>query len=446
MGFIVPSLARIYQKQQLTPVIVEFADSSAYSSGILDLMNLTDIASLNLLGGPAGVREALLPRDRLLARFQNPLVTFKKLAGFNMVALPLGMRGIEEVAQWNGTRIYPDKVQSILQYSVMPPEGVFQTPKGLNFTTLSWVKKMLGVDFATQNGWTGQGITVTVPDTGGRTSHPMTRQMAYYSVMKDKGQYIDKNGHGMWTCSAVGGAKVTEPTYNLELEGMAPYCTLIGIKCLGFVVGIGFESDIIQAIEYSLTRGADIISMSLGSEGTPDSPEENAQCVVIKKARDEGVIFCVAAGNSGPNAETINTPGCSPDVFTVGAWNELSGNLADFSSRGPVTWADASTLIKPDVIAPGVNIYAACLGILDRQGDDTTNRYAILSGTSMATPIVAGLLACVKQYYKESYNKNLTLDLLQTICQAKGSVKDPYQGWGLINFDWFRSYALENWA
>src|SRR3972149_10407397 len=102
MGFIVPSLARIYQKQQLTPGIVEFADSSAYSSGILDLMNLTDIASLNLLGGPAGVREALLPRDRLLARFQNPLVTFKKLAGFNMVALPLGMRGIEEVAQWNG--------------------------------------------------------------------------------------------------------------------------------------------------------------------------------------------------------------------------------------------------------------------------------------------------------------------------------------------------------
>ncbi len=130
----------------------------------------------------------------------------------------------------------------------------------------------------------------------------------------------------------------------------------------------------------------------------------------------------------------------------MGAWDELAGNVADFSSRGPVTWADSSTLIKPDVISPGVNIYSGCLGVLDPVGDGIENRYAILSGTSMATPHVAGLLACVKQYYKKTYSKTLTLDLIKTICEIQGQPKDNYQGWGLMNFKWFKDYALANWA
>ncbi|MBA4386163.1 MAG: hypothetical protein C0410_15620 [Anaerolinea sp.] len=446
MGIIIPALARIYQNRLLNPVIVEFPDATSYAKRIQDLANLTDVGSLNLFGGPAGAREVQLPRDRLLARFQNPLLAFKLISGFNMAALPLDRFGIEEAAQWTGTKIYPDQIQNILQFNVMPPEGVFKTRGGLNFTTTVWTKKMLGLDVANRAGWSGEGITVTVPDTGGRTTHQQTRNMEYHSVMKDKGQFIDKNGHGEWCCSAVGGSKVVEPTYNVEMEGMAPSCKLIGIKCLGFIIGIGFQSDIIQAIEMSMNRKADIVSMSLGSEGVPDSPEEDAECVAIKKARNQGLTFCVAAGNSGPADKTINTPGCSPDVLTVGAWDELAGNMAEFSSRGPVVWADQSTLIKPDVVAPGVNIYSGCVGILDIQGDRMINKYAILSGTSMATPQVAGLLACVKQYYKKNYNRTLTLDLVKTICEAKGQVKDNYQGWGLIHFEWFRQYALENWA
>lgn len=446
MGIIVNALARIYQSRLLNPVIVEFPDATTFSKRIQDLANLTDTSSLNLFGGPAGLREAPFPRDRLLARFQNPLVTFKLIQSLNMAALPLDRRSIDEVAQWTGIKIYPDTLQSILQFSVMPPEGIYQTKKGVNFTTTSWTKKMLGLDQANRIGWTGEGMVVTVPDTGGRTTHPQTRNMEYHSTMKDKGQFIDKNGHGQWCASTIGGSKVVEPTYNVEMEGMAPNCKLIGIKCLGFIMGIGFESDIIQAIDMSINRQADIVSMSLGSEGVPDSPDDDAECVAIKKARNLGLIFCVAAGNSGPNGQTINTPGCSPDVLTVGAWDELAGNVAEFSSRGPVTWADSSTLIKPDVISPGVNIYSGCLGVLDPVGDNMQNKYAILSGTSMATPHVAGLLACVKQYYKKSYNQTLTPDLVKTICEAMGQPKDNYQGWGLANFQWFKDYALANWA
>lgn len=239
------------------------------------------------------------------------------------------------------------------------------------------------------------------------------------------------------------GRRWFDRSLNVEVEGMAPDCRQISIKSLGFVVGVGFESDIIEALQLALERKADVVNMSLGSEEVPPFPEEDPQIVAINKLINAGILVAVANGNSGPDPGTVGTPACAPSVLSVGAYDPLTGLIADFSSRGPVTWTDGTTEIKPDVVAPGVNIYTGCLGLLDPVGDGITNRHASLSGTSMATPHVAGLLACAKQYYR-SLGVELTTDLVKTICATYGApTKSNDYGYGAINWDFFKRYAQE---
>jgi serine protease AprX len=123
----------------------------------------------------------------------------------------------------------------------------------------------------------------------------------------------------------------------------------------------------------------DIASMSLGGRA-PIQP-------VLRRAFDNavgmGVRFAIAAGNSGPWARTIGTPGDQKDITSVGA-TDISDSIANFSSRGPVV-AYGEPYVKPDVSGPGVNITSCWIG-----GNDATRT---ISGTSMATPHVAGLMA-----------------------------------------------------
>ncbi len=100
--------------------------------------------------------------------------------------------------------------------------------------------------------------------------------------------------------------------------------------------------------------------------------------------RDAGIFVVVSTGNDGPNCETVESPLSLYDsVFSVGAIDQ-SGNMADFSSRGPVT-ADGSGRNKPDIIAPGVDILSST----------PEGTYASFGGTSMAGPHVVGAVALI---------------------------------------------------
>ena len=104
----------------------------------------------------------------------------------------------------------------------------------------------------------------------------------------------------------------------------------------------------------------------------------------IQRAVNAGIVVAVAAGNAGPGTCTVGTPGAAPAALTVGAMTDLGPGgfyLASFSSRGPT----ADGRIKPDVVAPGVSVTSAAA--------NTTSGYSIYSGTSMATPFVAGVVA-----------------------------------------------------
>ncbi|MEM2390303.1 MAG: S8 family serine peptidase, partial [Ignisphaera sp.] len=171
-------------------------------------------------------------------------------------------------------------------------------------------------------------------------------------------------------------------------QGVAPKADLIEAKVLN-KYGFGFDSWIINGIEWAVMHGADIISMSLGSSPT-DGTDPLSQAV--NWAYEQGVLVVVAAGNYGEYF-SISAPGAADRALTIGAVDD-NDNLAWFSSRGPTL----DSRVKPEMVAPGVDICSSVPGYL------FGTPYDCWSGTSMSTPHVAGASALAKQFFRKYYS------------------------------------------
>ena len=205
---------------------------------------------------------------------------------------------------------------------------------------------------------------------------------------------MDDHGHGTHCAATAAGDGV--------LKGVAFDADIYAYKVLS-AEGEGDSSGIISAIERTVDPNQDgnfsdhldIISLSLGGPGNPNDPSSKA----IDRAVDIGVVAVVAAGNHGPREESIGSPGTARKAITVGASDKYD-SIARFSSRGPVIWRDSDGnvqyLLKPDIVAPGVGICAAQWedAFLDYGANQCIdNEHVAISGTSMATPHVAGAVA-----------------------------------------------------
>lgn len=263
---------------------------------------------------------------------------------------------------------------------------------------------------------TGKGVTVAVIDTG-VNEHP---DLA--GRVKDGKNYVqvgqpprDDHYHGTHCAGSVAGnGKMGTKT------GVAPDATIYAIKVLG-ANGSGQWSNLWNAIEDSIGK-AKVLSMSLGGTASDDIKKRlQAAC---KNAIAAGVIPVIAAGNSGPNAKTVGSPGDVVEVITVGA-TDTSDKIASFSSRGPVVW-DGKEYVKPDVSAPGVNVVSC---------SNTGSGYKTLSGTSMATPHVAGLVALMVQAKPNIDNEQAKSVLEKTATDLGTPGKDNIFGAGRVNAD-----------
>ncbi|MGW6934230.1 S8 family peptidase [Lentzea sp. NPDC054927] len=239
-------------------------------------------------------------------------------------------------------------------------------------------------------GLTGKDITVAVLDTGVDQSHPdlADREIGErnFTNSPDAG---DHYGHGTHVASIIAG---TGAKSGGKYHGVAPGARILDVKVLGDN-GSGQDSGIIAGMEWAAEQGAQIINMSLGGYDTPEiEPLEEA---VNRLSADKGTLFVIAAGNSGPNARTLGSPGTADAALTVGAVDDQN-QIAEFSSRGPT---QAGTL-KPDLTAPGVGIVAA-LHSDGRIGPPVADGYTSLDGTSMATPHVAGAAALLRQQHPD---------------------------------------------
>jgi len=413
-------LERAMYKRPVTPVIVKTTRMEDVRAEVLQILpvELKDVF------------KSFFPRATAAA--ESALAALKVLPDFSMISFPASTLIIEELAQDRRVdKVYLDRMMT--PHETVPGAGRYydrMTKKV--FTSTLWTKKIIGVDRANAHGYTGKGTSIVIIDTGGTPFHPQTVHLEIHSTMR--GLYTDRNGHGEHVASTAAGKRAMDPILRVECEGMAPDARLISIKSLGYVIGSGKESDVLEALQIAYRLRADVVNMSLGTEEVPPTPDEDPHNEVITKLTEEGIMVVVSAGNSGHEAGTINSPGACEDAITVGAWDELEGVVASFSSRGPV-WG----LVKPDVIGPGVNVDSGIIGLLDVQGDKKKQQFSYLSGTSMSAPHVSGLLSCAKQMFNEA-GVRLDTGVAKSIFEEYGERKDNERGWGLVNFDWFANF------
>ncbi|MFB6712011.1 MULTISPECIES: S8 family serine peptidase [unclassified Streptomyces] len=253
--------------------------------------------------------------------------------------------------------------------------------------TLDKSTKQIGADLAWAAGYDGKGTKVAVLDTGVDAEHPdLKGRIAASENFTDSDTTDDRQGHGTHTISTVGGSGAASDG---KKKGVAPGADLLAGKVLNDS-GFGAESWIIAGMQWAVDQKADVVSMSLGSPEPTDCTDPMS-VAAEELAQNKGTLFVIAAGNSGPTLNTVSSPGCAPSVLTVGAVDR-DDSTAQFSSRGPVI---GSHTLKPEISAPGVNISAAAAG------GRGIYAYRTMSGTSMATPHVAGAAAIVKQRHPD---------------------------------------------
>ncbi|HEY0474619.1 MAG TPA: S8 family serine peptidase [Kribbella sp.] len=292
---------------------------------------------------------------------------------------------------------------------------------GRTHATLDRSTKQIGAPTAWRAGYDGRGVKVAVLDTGYDANHPDLKKQVLESASFIPGEEVqDFHGHGTHTASIVAGTGAASDGLR---KGVAPGANLLIGKVLDNS-GAGLDSEAIAGMEWAVKQGAKVISMSLG--GQPSDGTDPMSEAVDRLSASSDALFVVAAGNSGAE-ETIGTPGAAAAALTVGAVDR-DDKLAPFSSRGPRLGDGA---MKPEVTAPGVEI-AAARAAGTEEGHELGQYYTAMSGTSMATPHVAGAAAILAQRHPDWTGEQLKAALTTTAVPSKGATS-AQQGLGRID-------------
>gem|GEM_PF-1397567 len=278
-------------------------------------------------------------------------------------------------------------------------------------------------DLVQAYGNNGAGRKIVVLDTGYNYNHQelSSSYRGGKDFVNDDLDPMDDNGHG----SHVAGIITADGVYPAA-KGVAPATGIIAGKVLS-ASGVGYFSDVVAAIYWAVDGydgiannsddfNADAISMSLGSYSTYYGFCDNVEPWVtdvtnaISYAVNRGVIVVVAAGNSG--GAGVSIPGCISYSTTVGAVDS-SDNIADFSGIGDAV----------DITAPGVDLLSSWLG----------SNYAVASGTSMATPMVSGVVALIKFAHPDYTVAQVQDSLFQNAIDLGIPGKDSTYGWGRVD-------------
>ncbi len=250
---------------------------------------------------------------------------------------------------------------------------------------------------------------------------PRKKLIKFIDLVNGKDYPYDDNGHGTFVCGALCGGGTVSPKHT----GIDPLTNLIVIKALDQNGETGANS-ILTAMQWVYeNRKAYNIRLMCMSFGSVALGKNDPLMMGAEKLWDSGIVVVSAAGNSGPQAETIKSPGSSYKIITVGALDDKrvkdtpqydKFQVADFSSRGPI-----NNMYKPDVLASGVDV----------TGLSGKGLYTIMSGTSVSTPMVAGVCSrLIKQY--PNYSPDRIKKLLISSCEPITFDRNS-EGFGWIN-------------
>jgi serine protease AprX len=280
---------------------------------------------------------------------------------------------------------------------------------------------------------TGAGTEVCVVDTGVDPNHEQLDSKApipWVDYVNHGTTPYDDQGHGTHVASIAVGDGVGPGPIAGRTKGVAPAAALSAAKVLD-ATGSGDDSLGVLGIQWCAGRpSVDVISLSLGSDVPSDGLDALSQAVdaaVVTK----GKIVVAAAGNGGDLPGTITSPGSAVQAITVGATADWSSTVPQYGAQGPfLAWFSSrgptlDNRVKPDIVAPGVNIGAALAG--------STSDYVTESGTSMATPHVSGVAALLRQKQPAWTQTNVRNDLTNTAVDVGPAGKDNEWGAGLLD-------------
>src|SRR5258706_5479579 len=228
----------------------------------------------------------------------------------------------------------PEDRQGALRRELEAAGFVARPPKPV-YALLNESVPLLRVGPLWKNGVEGDGIRVGIVDTGADRHPDFGDRIGAYRDFTESGT-ADEVGHGTHVAGIVAGAGAL-------YRGVAPKATLVIAKALSLRGGT--EDTVLAALSWLSRTKVDVVNLSLGGPGDPQDPLSRE----VDALSTEGILVCVAAGNSGPAAGTISSPGCAAGAITVGAIDKHR-RVADYSSRGPVPGLRGH---KPDVVAVG---------------------------------------------------------------------------------------------
>jgi serine protease AprX len=271
------------------------------------------------------------------------------------------------------THIEGDDPVSVNREMAEPAFGVTQARADFRLT---------GDGDGAPDGYTAADHTIAIVDTGidgGHADFAGGKIIGWADFVNGRQDPYDDFGHGTHVASIAAGR------VRNGVGGVAPGAALVGVKVIGGD-GNARPSDVARGIDWCVTNrdrfGIRIVNLSMAGTGSGDGTDVMSRA--IQRCVNSGIVVCVAAGNNGPATYSIPAPGASAAAITVGTMRDPGrGGFALWTTSGRGPTADGR--VKPDLVAPGFQILAARAG--------TTTENTVLTGSSMATPFVAGVCA-----------------------------------------------------
>lgn len=334
--------------------------------------------------------------------------------------------------------------------------------------SLDYFRETAHADTAVSEGWDGTGVGIAIIDSGITTNSDFKRNPVYsQSFVPGDSSTLDAYGHGTHVAGIIfGTGKNSSSNAKYQFGGAAPGANLINLRVLD-ANGAGTDTGVISAIQQAITLryryNIKIINLSLGRPITTGYANDPL-CQIVEAAWKAGIVVVVAAGNEGRNNSagtngygTILSPANDPYVITVGAMKSMGSSsrtddlIASYSSKGPTL---IDHVIKPDLVAPGnqvisIEVPGSTLAVAYPDNDVPTSLYSnhystnnphsyfVLSGTSMATPVVSAAAASVLEKFPNLSPDQLKARLMKTASKSfpvSSSVTDPDTGQTYVSY------------
>jgi serine protease AprX len=374
----------------------------------------------------------------------------------------------------------------VLQFLENHPDIAYVTPDRPNkVASDDAIPAVMGDVARQQYGLDGTGVGIAVIDSGVFNHDDLQKANGLGSRIVYSESFIpgdpstnDTYGHGTHVAGILAGnGKDSKNGYPTQYLGIAPNANIINLRVLN-ANGSGTDSQVIAAIQRAIqlknTYNIRVINLSLG-RGVYESYALDPICQAVEAAWQSGIVVVVAAGNSGRDNSygtqgyaTINAPGNDPNVITVGATKtngtpaRLDDTVASYSSKGPTL---LDHIVKPDLVAPGnrvvslaapgstlvssllsLNIQPITTCLLGLLGNNCTTgasgKYMRLSGTSMATPIVAGAAALMIQKDPTLTPDTIKARMMKTAWKGYPANSWGYDTWGQSYFSQYDMFTI----